>query len=58
MKYRNSEEDFKRILKKHNHELNGGVVHSFDGSLEDAKEYIELGYYIGLNGASLRKQVN
>lgn len=53
---RNSEEDFKRILEKHNHELFGGVVHSFDGKLEDAQKYIELGYLIGLNGCSLRTQ--
>lgn len=53
---RNAEEDFKRIIKKHNDELFGGVVHSFDGKLDDAKEFIELGYYIGLNGCSLRTE--
>ncbi|KAK4336730.1 hypothetical protein RND71_043631 [Anisodus tanguticus] len=51
---RNAEDDFKEVLKKYDGQLFGGVVHSFDGKLEDAKEYINLGYYIGLNGCSLR----
>ena len=27
-----------------------GVIHSFSGSLEMAKEYIKLGFYLGVNG--------
>ena len=27
-----------------------GVIHSFSGSLEMAKEYIKLGFYLGING--------
>jgi len=27
-----------------------GVVHCFTGTLEQAKKYIEMGYYIGING--------
>lgn len=27
-----------------------GVIHSFTGTLEEAREYIKLGFYIGLNG--------
>lgn len=31
-----------------------GVVHSFTGSLEEAKELIKRGFYIGLNGCSVK----
>jgi len=27
-----------------------GVAHSFTGSIEDAKKYLELGFYLGFNG--------
>lgn len=35
------------ILKKHH---NYGVIHSFSGSLEIAREYIKLGFKLGVNG--------
>lgn len=35
------------ILKEYN--LNG-VIHCFSGSLETAKEYLKMGYYIGIGG--------
>jgi len=36
-------------IKKQNHNLTG-VIHCFTGSWEQAEKYLELGFYIGLNG--------
>ena len=27
-----------------------GVIHCFTGNLEEAKKYVELGFYLGING--------
>src|SRR3989344_3204910 len=46
-------EDLLNILNTkyliHNTRLHG-VAHSFTGSMEDAKKYLELGFYLGFNG--------
>lgn len=55
---RNSFDDFIEILKRHHDQLFGGVVHSFTGTKEEAKTFVELGYYIGINGCSLKTQDN
>lgn len=45
---RNAANDLYEILVKYP-DLKG-VIHSFDGTSEEASQFIKLGYYIGLNG--------
>ena len=47
--------DTLEILKRHH---NFGVIHSFSGSLEMAKEYIKLGFVLGVNGVVTFKNCN
>ncbi len=42
--------DMIEILKGGNYAINGGVIHSYTGSLEEAKKFLDLGLYIGFNG--------
>jgi TatD DNase family protein len=52
---RNCEEDFISIISQYNIR---GVVHSFTGTLDAAKQFIALGLYIGINGCSLKTEEN
>ncbi|KAM3503440.1 hypothetical protein MY10362_004187 [Beauveria mimosiformis] len=36
----------------------GGVVHSFTGSLEEMRELLDLGLYVGVNGCSFKTEEN
>lgn len=55
---RNAYADFGEILRRHHDDLYGGVVHSFTGSKEDAKVFTDLGYFISINGCSLKTHQN
>lgn len=37
-------------ILKNGYAKNGGVVHSYTGSLEEAKQFLNLGLYLGFNG--------
>ena len=47
--------DTYNILKKYNF---SGVIHCFSGSLEVAKQYMDLGYYLGIGGVVTFKNSN
>jgi len=36
----------------------GGVVHSFTGSSQEVEELISMGFYVGVNGCSLKTEIN
>ena len=52
---REATEDTINILKKYHVR---GVIHSFSGSLEIAREYIKMGFYLGINGVVTFKNAN
>ena len=53
---RNAAKDFYDMVKQNRSLFTTGVVHSFDGTLEEANALVGLGLYIGINGCSLKKQ--
>ena len=56
---RNTNGAFLDMLKAHSELLQaGGVVHSFDGSTEEMQSLVTLGFYIGINGCSLKTADN
>jgi TatD DNase family protein len=55
---RNSAQDLISILGEYRDFWSEGVVHSFDGTLEEAQQFISMGLYIGINGCSLKTESN
>ena len=47
---RNTSGDFAKMVIKHRKRFNQGVVHSFTGTSEDLRTYLDLGLYISING--------
>ncbi|HVZ11038.1 MAG TPA: TatD family hydrolase [Candidatus Paceibacterota bacterium] len=37
-------------ILKNNPPLRGGIAHSFTGSIDEVRQYLDLGFYIGFNG--------
>ncbi len=50
--------DFARIVKENRHKFSTGVVHSFTGDIEELKELLDMGLFIGVNGCSLKTEDN
>lgn len=57
---RASSDDLIEILRRNRDKFNlrGGVVHSFDGNLNDLTRILDLGLHIGINGCSLKTDDN
>jgi len=56
---RAASQDLYEILNKYRDQITkSGIIHSFDGTLEEALQFIQLGYFIGLNGCSMKTQNN
>lgn len=50
-------QDFMKIVRHHQHDFPAGIVHSFDGSLEELKDILSVSkLHIGLNGCSLKSE--
>ena len=46
--------DTMRIMKENRAEKTGGVVHCFSYSVEMAREFVKMGFYIGIGGVYWR----
>ncbi|KAI5169735.1 TatD DNase family protein [Pancytospora epiphaga] len=55
---RHAFDDFIHCLDSVGNTAIRGVVHSFDGTLNEAQEFLRRGFYIGINGCSMRTEEN
>jgi TatD DNase family protein len=56
---RNATADMIKVLKENKEKLtNGGVIHCFSGSVETAREFLNLGFYISFAGPITFKNAN
>jgi len=55
---RNTSGDFLKLVKENRHKFSTGIVHTFTGTEEDLKQYLDLDLYIGVSGCSLKKKHN
>lgn len=47
---RDASQDTFDIMKKEHAGTTGGIIHCYSGSVEMAREYVKLGYYLGIGG--------
>lgn len=55
---RNTGGDFGRVVRDNRSRFCTGVVHSFTGTMEEMREYVDMDLYIGINGCSLKTEEN
>ena len=55
---RSTEGDFVKIITENRSRFPGGVVHSFTGTADELKAFIDLNLFIGINGCSLKTEEN
>lgn len=55
---RGTDGDFARVVRGNRGRFGEGVVHSFTGDVEEMRELVGMGLYIGVNGCSLKTEGN